>query len=174
MFNFAARNRRAFSELSFGLAMALWLQWFCKIPFPDSTYFELKVLVAELLPWEPQNKNCWMLQQGTENFQSYLSNWLQCYYYNDSAKHQFQIYFEWQFWKLSVLPWRATKKNLLNVAARNREEHFQSYLLNWLRCYHYNDSAKHHFQIQLIPIERCETYLAEPGKKKTAEHRSRD
>ena len=34
------------------------------------------------------------------------------------------------------------KNNLLNVAARNREKHFQSYLLNWLWHYDYNDSAK--------------------------------
>ena len=40
-------------------------------------------------------------------------------------------YFDWKFWYLSVLLWRATKrKNLLNVAARNRDEHFQSYLSN--------------------------------------------
>ena len=42
------------------------------------------------------------------------------------------------------------KKNLLNVAARNRDEHFQSYLSNWLWHYDCNDSAKYHFQIQLI------------------------
>ena len=35
------------------------------------------------------------------------------------------------------------KKNLLTVAARNREEHFQSYLSNWLQCYHVNGPAKH-------------------------------
>ena len=42
------------------------------------------------------------------------------------------------------------KKHVLNVAARNREEHFQRNLSNWLRRYHENDSAKYHFYIQLI------------------------
>ena len=42
------------------------------------------------------------------------------------------------------------KKNLLNVAAKNREEHFQSYLSNWICHYDCDDSAKYHFQIQLI------------------------
>ena len=32
-------QRRAFSELSFGLASMLSMQWFCKIPFPDSRYW---------------------------------------------------------------------------------------------------------------------------------------
>ena len=49
-----------------------------------------------------------------------------------------------------VLLWRATKKNLLNVAAKNIEEHVQSYISNWLWHYDCNDSAKYHFQIQLI------------------------
>ena len=41
-------QRRAFSELSFELALAL----FCKIPFPDSTSFELQVLIAECVALE--------------------------------------------------------------------------------------------------------------------------
>ena len=36
------------------------------MPFPDSTCFELKVLIAECYFGEPQKKSCWMLQQGTE------------------------------------------------------------------------------------------------------------
>ena len=35
------------SVLSFELASALSWHWSCKIPFPDSTYFELEVLIAE-------------------------------------------------------------------------------------------------------------------------------
>ena len=52
-------QRRAFSELSFELALPLWLQWFCKISFPDSTSFEFKVLIAECVLWRAtkQNKN---------------------------------------------------------------------------------------------------------------------
>ena len=48
-------QRRAFSELSFELALTLCLQWFCKIPFLDSTYFELKVLIAE---WKKKCVEC--------------------------------------------------------------------------------------------------------------------
>ena len=43
-----------------------------------------------------------------------------------------------------------TRGNLWNVAAGNKEEYFQCYLLNWVQCYHYNDSAKYHLQIHLI------------------------
>ena len=51
-------QRKAFSELSFELALALWLQWFCKIPFPDSTSFELQVLIAECVSLEShENKS---------------------------------------------------------------------------------------------------------------------
>ena len=60
-------QRRAFSELSFELASMLSMQWFCKIPFPDSPYFELKVLIAECVSLEShKTKICWTLQQGTE------------------------------------------------------------------------------------------------------------
>ena len=58
---------RANSELSFELGLTLSLQWFCKIPFSEPTYFELKVLIAELVPLESQKKKiCWTSQQGTE------------------------------------------------------------------------------------------------------------
>ena len=90
-------TEKTISEIYFELALALWLQWFCIFPFPDSTSFELKVLIAECVTLESHEK-----------------------------------------------------KNLLTVAARNREEHFQSYLSNWLWHYDYNDSAKYYFQIQLI------------------------
>ena len=39
------------------------------------------------------------------------------------------------------------KKNLFTVAVRNREEHFQSYLLDWLWRFQCNYSAKFYFQI---------------------------
>ena len=42
------------------------------------------------------------------------------------------------------------KKNLLNLVAGNRAEQIQSYLLNLVRHYHYDDSAKYHFQNQVI------------------------
>ena len=43
-------QRIAFSESSFELALTLSLKWFCKIPFSNSTYFKLKVLIAECVP----------------------------------------------------------------------------------------------------------------------------
>ena len=49
-------ERSAFSELSFGLALMSSMQWFCKIPFPDKPYFELKVLIAESVSLESQEK----------------------------------------------------------------------------------------------------------------------
>ena len=86
-------TEKSFSELSFELALALWLQWFSKIPFTDSTYFELKVLIAECATLESYEKKiCWMLQQGTEkSIFIVLSNWLWHYDCNDSAKYHFQI-----------------------------------------------------------------------------------
>ena len=65
LFNIAARNRRAFSELPFELASMLSLQWFCKTPFPDSTYFELNFFIVCYLG-ELRKKICWMSQQGAE------------------------------------------------------------------------------------------------------------
>ena len=44
------------SVLSFELALSLSLQWSWKIPFPDSTYFELKVLIAESVPSDSHKK----------------------------------------------------------------------------------------------------------------------
>ena len=104
-----------------------------------------------MLAWRATKKNLLTVaaRNREEHFQSYFSDWLWCYQCNDSAKHYFQIQLNsnWTFWKLIVLAWRATKKNLLTVAARNIEE--QSYLLDWLWCYQCNDSAKYHFQIHL-------------------------
>ena len=60
-------QRRPFSEFSFELALALGQHFFCKIPFPDSTSLELRVLIAECATLESYRKNiCSMLQQGTE------------------------------------------------------------------------------------------------------------
>ena len=57
----------AYSELSFELGSTLSLQWFCKIAFSELAYFELKVLFAERVPLESQEKKiCWTSQQGTE------------------------------------------------------------------------------------------------------------
>ena len=39
---------------------------------------------------------------------------------------------------------------LLNHAAGNSAHHIQSYPLDWVRHYHYNDCAKYHFNNKLI------------------------
>jgi hypothetical protein len=69
-------QRRASLELSLELASMLSRQFFCKLPFPDSTHFKLKVFIAE----------CAMLE--------------------------------------------SKKKNLLNIAARNRDKYFHIYISN--------------------------------------------
>ena len=43
--------RKAFSELYFESAVALWLHWFCKKQFPDSIYVKLNILIAEWVIW---------------------------------------------------------------------------------------------------------------------------
>ena len=45
------------SVLSFELASTLSLHWSCKIPFPDSTHFKLKVLIAECVTLKHHEKN---------------------------------------------------------------------------------------------------------------------
>ena len=70
---YVRNKRRSFwifcklSVLSFELVSTLSWHWSCKIPFPDSTYFELKVLRAECVSLESHKKKiCWLSQQGTE------------------------------------------------------------------------------------------------------------
>ena len=52
----------------FKLDLMLLLQWFCKTPLPDSTYFEFKTLI----PWcatlnsHKKEKKCWLSQQRSE------------------------------------------------------------------------------------------------------------
>ena len=48
--------RRAFSELSFELAVALWLHWFWKKQFPDLIYFKLNILIAKWVIWRATKK----------------------------------------------------------------------------------------------------------------------
>ena len=59
-------QRSQFSELSFELALTLSHQWFCKTPFPDSTFVEFKVLIAECYFGGPREKMSWMSRQGKE------------------------------------------------------------------------------------------------------------
>jgi len=105
-------QRWALSELSFKLALALRLLWFCNILFPGSTYFELIVLIAECVTLESHEK-----------------------------------------------------KNVLNVAARNRKVHFQRYLSNWHWHYDYYDSAKYvYFELKVF-IAECGTLESQEEKK---------
>ena len=59
-----SRKSRANSELFFKLGLALSLQWLCKMPSSELTYFGLKVLIAECVSLEARKKN--LLQQETE------------------------------------------------------------------------------------------------------------
>ena len=96
------KQRRAFSELYFKLDLALWLQWFCKRPFPDLTSFDLKVLIAECVTLESHKKKCveCRSKEQRRQFQRYISNWLWHYDCNDSANYHFQIQLlsNWKFW----------------------------------------------------------------------------
>ena len=66
-------------------------------------------------------------------------------------KRSAPIYFESKVLRAECVTLDSNEKNVLNVAARNREEHLEiRNLSNWLRCYHDNDSEKYHFHIQLI------------------------
>jgi hypothetical protein len=65
-----------------------------KILFPDATYFELKVLIAECATPESHEKKSVEYNSKTNKddyFQSYLSIWLLCYHDNYSTKYHFQI-----------------------------------------------------------------------------------
>ena len=136
--------------------MALWLQWLCNITWPDSTYFELKVLIVECatLKSYEEKKICWISQQGTEKsifrviFQIGFDIMATMILQNNISRFnlfQIESFDSWvcYFGELrSKICWMSQQGN--------REEHFQSNLLNWLWHYDCNDSAKYHFQIQLI------------------------
>ena len=146
-------QRRAFSEVPFDLAMAIWMKWFCKIPFPNWTYFKLEVLIAECVTLKSHKKNLSNVpaRNREEHFQDYLSNLLWHYNCNGSSKYNFKITFFWiesfddGVWYFGE-PWKKKSAAL----ARNGEEHFQSYLSNGLWLYDCTDSAKNNFQIHFI------------------------
>ena len=68
------------------------------------------------------------------------------------------------------------EKNQLNVAAKNREEHFQTYLSNWLWHYDCNDSAKYNSRFNLFELKAfiVEYATLESYKKKSVECRNKD
>ena len=68
------------------MILALWLQWFCKKPFPYSTYFELKVLIAKCVTLEGHKKTsveCCSKEERSSflelSLQLALIFWLQCF-----------------------------------------------------------------------------------------------
>ena len=206
-------QRSQFSELSFEFALALWLQWFCKIHFQIQLLSNCKFCELSVLLWtatkrkseeccskeqrshifrvifqicfgfmtamilkntisrfnffwiesfdssvcyfgEPLKKICWMSQQGTEKsifrviFRIGFGIMTAMILQNTISRFNF---FEVKvLWAECVILESYEKKNLLNVTERNREVHIQSSLSNWILLYDYNDSAKYHFQIQLI------------------------
>ena len=128
-------QKTAFSELTFELASMLSLQWFCKSVIPDSTYFELKVLRAECVSLESHKKKiCWLSQQGTEKsifrviFRIGFNVITLMILQNTNSRFNLFLIASFDSWVCWLGEPR--KKNLLTVAARNREEHFQSYLSN--------------------------------------------
>ena len=79
-------QRSPISALSFELDLALWLQWFWKKPFPYSTYFELKVLIAKCVTLEGHKKTsveCCSKEERSSflelSLQLALIFWLQCF-----------------------------------------------------------------------------------------------
>ena len=76
-------RRRAFAEWVFEISLRLSLQWCCTKPFPNSTYFELKVLIAECVTLETHEKTN-ILHVAARNREVH-------YHYNNSVKYHFQV-----------------------------------------------------------------------------------
>ena len=142
-------QKTKFSKLSFKLASTSSLQWFCTITFPDSTYVKFKVFIAECVTSEShkKQKHWGMSQQGTENsicrgiFQ--ISSDIITTMILQTNIFKFNLCpIESLYGRVCYFgkPWK--KEILINIAAGNRKQHFQNYLLNWLRHYQYNYSAK--------------------------------
>ena len=113
-------------------------------------FFELKVLIAECVTLESRENKCVeCFRNIEEHFQSYLLNWIWHYDYNDyvNTVSRFKLFWIESFDSYLCYFGDQRKKKLLIVAARNREEHLQSYLSNWLWHYDCNDSAKYNFNI---------------------------
>ena len=66
----------------FWIGFAVINAWFCKIPFPDSPFFELKNLIAECVSLESHKKKNVLTvtaRNRKKHFQSYLLDWFWCY-----------------------------------------------------------------------------------------------
>ena len=96
-----------------------------------------------------REKICWTLHEDTYQSIFRISSTLSL---QRVCKISFSdsTYFELKVFIDECVTLESHEKNVLNVAVGNRKEHFQSYLSNWVRRYHDNDSATYHFQIQLI------------------------
>ena len=157
-------HRIEFSELSFELALVLWLQWFCKRPFPDSTSFELKVLIEE------------QISQFLELFfELNFILWLQLF-----CKITFpdSDYFELKVLIVECATLESYEnKNLLNVPATNREEHFQSFelaLALWLQWYckiPFPDSTFFELKVLIVECATSENYENKSVECRSKEHR---
>ena len=96
-----------------------------------------------------------MLQQGTEKsifgvifligFDT-ITTWILQNYISRFNSHGIESFDSWVCYFGEPMK----NKKLVNVAARNGEEHLQSEFSKYLWDYHYNDAAQNHFQIQLI------------------------
>jgi len=151
---YLGNKRRSFlifcklSVLSFELATTLSLYWSCKIPFTDSTYFELKVLIAEFVTLDSNEKcvECRSKEQrrafpNNESFELAATlSWL--WFCKIPFSHSTYLK-----WKVLITAYVTLETN------EDRFKYFVSwvcYLSKWLRRYHDTDPAKYHFQIQLI------------------------
>ena len=92
-------TEKTISEIYFELALALWLQWFCKLPFPDSTSFELKVLIADCVTLNSREKTCveCFSKEQRRAFLELSFNWIIHYDWND-YHFQIQLISNWKFW----------------------------------------------------------------------------
>ena len=96
--------------------MTLLWQWFCKIPFPDSTYLKWKVLITGSVTLETN-------EDRFEYFVSwvcYLSNWLMTLILQNTIS-RFNL-FRIESFDSWVLPWIAMKKKMCWMSQQGTEK----------------------------------------------------
>ena len=59
------------------------------------------------------------------------------------------------------------EKKSVECHSREQRSVFQSYLSNWIQCYHKNNCAKYHFQIQMESFDTYLCYIGDLWTKKT-------
>ena len=99
----------------------------------------LKTYFFRIESLEGEKKNLLNHAAGNsaQQIQSYPSDWVRHYHYNDCAKYHFnnKLISNWKFLE-------GEKKNLLNRAAGNSAQQIQSYPSDMVRHYHYNDCTR--------------------------------